>query len=58
MSYVGNTESQRQEMLTRCGVDSVDALFEAIPEHLRARSFDVAPAKSELEVIDALSTIA
>ena len=58
MSYVGNTETQRQEMLARCGVDSVDALFEVIPEHLRARSFDVAPAKSELEVIDELSRIA
>ncbi len=57
MSYVGNTESQRAEMLARCGVASIDELFETIPEHLRAQSFDVPSAKSELEVVDDLTRI-
>lgn len=35
MDYVANQEEQRQEMLQTIGVSNVEALYAAIPEHLR-----------------------
>jgi glycine dehydrogenase subunit 1 len=50
MSFIPNTESQRNEMLHVCGVDSIDKLFSDIPESLRPRSFSLPKGKSELEI--------
>lgn len=50
MSYVSNTPDQRKEMLSSCGADSLDSLFECIPEDLRPKSFNLPSARSELEV--------
>jgi hypothetical protein len=58
MSFVANTQEQRAAMLDVCGVDSIDSLFETIPEALRPQSFNIPAAKSELEVIDALGQLA
>ncbi len=58
MAYVPNTADQRAEMLEACGVASVDELFAVIPERLRPKSFDLPPAKSELEVYEYLRGIA
>ncbi len=49
MKYIANTSLQRQQMLRACGVDSVDELFASIPASLEPTSFDLPPARSELE---------
>ena len=57
MSYIANTDSQRAEML-----DVIDAtmgdLFAAIRPELRPKSFDLPPARSELEVRRILGSLA
>ena len=58
MSYIANTEAQRKEMLEACGAASMDALFSAVPEELRPKSFDLPAGKSELEVQSYLSDLA
>jgi glycine dehydrogenase subunit 1 len=58
MSFVANTPDQRAVMLDACGVESIDALFESIPDALRPRTFDIPAAKSELEVINMLGALA
>ena len=58
MSYIANTTEQRAEMLARCGVESVDALFADIPEALRPPSFNLPPARTEFEVLRHLEGLA
>lgn len=58
MSYVANTDAQRAEMLRTCGLDSLDALFADIPAALRPASFNLPPARSELEVLNLLEGLA
>ncbi len=52
MSYIPNSDRDRQEMLKTIGIRSgdIDGLFKCIPEELRTVSFDLPPGKSELEV--------
>jgi glycine dehydrogenase subunit 1 len=52
LSYVSNTEEDKREMLHALGISSgnMDELFRSIPPELRAQSFDLPPARSELEV--------
>jgi len=57
MSYVANTDAQRAEMLAALGKTgsaaaplSIEDLFAAIPPELRARSLELTPGRSELEV--------
>jgi len=50
MTYIANTDEQREEMLGRCGVSTVEELFAAIPASLEPKSFSVARGRSELEV--------
>jgi len=52
MSFVANTQLQREEMLKACGVSSVDELFADIPESLRPHSFRLPPGRSEHEVLE------
>ncbi len=49
-SYITNTSEQRKEMLTACGISSIDELFTCIPEDVRPQSFNLPKGKSELEV--------
>jgi glycine dehydrogenase subunit 1 len=58
MSYIANTESQRKEMLSTCGVRNIDDLFAAIPEHLRPRSFRLPQGRSELEALTGFEKLA
>ena len=60
MSYVSNTENDKQEMLRSLGITSgkMDELFRSIPPDLRARSFDLPPGRSELEVEKYLRNLA
>ena len=49
--YFPHTEADFQEMLRTVGVDSLDALYDDIPEHLRFRGdYDLPESMSELEV--------
>ncbi len=52
MSYISNTREDRRQMLASLGIESdrVDELFRSIPPDLRAKSFDLPPGKSEMEV--------
>jgi len=58
MSYISNTAEQQQAMLAACGAASMEELFEVIPERLKARSFDLPDAMSELEVYSHIKQIA
>ena len=49
--YFPHTEADLLEMLRTVGVDSLDALYDDIPEHLRFRGdYDLPESMSELEV--------
>jgi glycine dehydrogenase subunit 1 len=50
MSYTANTPEQQREMLRRCGLSSIDDLFQDIPASLRPKSFSLPAGKSELEI--------
>ena len=60
MSYVANTDEDREEMLRVVGLPSGDmaGLFRCIPGDLRASSFDLPAGKSELEVVKYISNLA
>ena len=57
MTYISNTDAQRQEMLKTLGL-SMDDLFAVIKPELRPKSFNLPPGKSELEVSRRLSRLA
>jgi glycine dehydrogenase subunit 1 len=59
MSYVQNTDSDRQEMLKETGVSSFEELLEPIEEKLRlSEPLDIGPAMSEAEVAARLGALA
>lgn len=49
MSYIAHTSGQQQEMLAACGMASMDALFDCIPDELRPKAFELPAGRSELE---------
>ncbi|MDA1163604.1 MAG: aminomethyl-transferring glycine dehydrogenase subunit GcvPA [Planctomycetota bacterium] len=51
MSYLFNTPDEQREMLETIGVDSIESLFDQIPDSLQLkRPLDIPPALSELEL--------
>lgn len=58
MSFIPNTDKQREEMLKHCGVSSIDELFKDIPKELTPKSFDLPEGKSELEVTNIVKKLA
>jgi len=58
MTYIANTDRQRQEMLSALGVDSIEKLFDIIPQDLQSASFNLPKAKSEIEVRHHLQNLA
>ena len=50
MDFIPHTDQDRAEMLKTLGLDSVEQLFAAIPEGLRAKSWDLPRPMSEQEV--------
>ena len=50
MSYIPHTANETQQMLGAIGVDSIDALFEAVPATHRFPELDLPPPMSEMEV--------
>jgi glycine dehydrogenase subunit 1 len=58
MSWIPHTEADREAMLAAIGAESVDALFDVIPEALRLKSWDVPPGVSEMRVMRELEALA
>ncbi len=58
MSYLPHTDSGRKRMLEAIGVDSIDRLFEVVPEESRYPSLDLPSALSEMEVVRLLRGLA
>jgi glycine dehydrogenase subunit 1 len=58
MAYGPHTAGERARMLDALGIASVDALFEAIPEGVRASAMDLPPALTELELMAHLGELA
>ncbi len=58
MAYGPHTAGERERMLDALGIASVDALFEAIPEGVRAAELDLPPALTELELMEHLGGLA
>ena len=52
MSFIPNGADTREQMLREIGIEKtgVEELFSAIPEELRAKSFDIPEGRSEFEV--------
>jgi glycine dehydrogenase subunit 1 len=51
MSYVPNTAADRQAMLAAIGVDSIEDLFDDVPERHRYPKFSLPAPLSEMEVL-------
>jgi glycine dehydrogenase subunit 1 len=51
MTYIPHTESDRRAMLETIGVDSIEALFGAVPEQYRFPHLDMPGPLSEMEVM-------
>jgi glycine dehydrogenase subunit 1 len=59
VSFLSLTDQDREQMLETIGVDSIDDLFEQIPEGVRlGRALDLEPALSEPELVDHLTELA
>ncbi len=58
MTYIPHTDAEREAMLEAIGVDSLDALFDAVPPDVRFPPLNLPPALSEMEVNWALSGLA
>lgn len=58
MPYIPATDSQREDMLHRIGIVSIEELFEDLPEKLRFPRLELAGPSSEIEVLRELSTLA
>ncbi|MGX1263786.1 glycine dehydrogenase subunit 1 [Rossellomorea marisflavi] len=57
--YLPMTDQDQREMLDSIGVDSVDALFEDIPEEVRFKGdYNIKKAKSETELVKELTALA
>lgn len=58
MSFIANTPEQQRAMLAACGVESIEDLFQDIPEELTPASFALPNAKSEQEIVALFDDIA
>jgi glycine dehydrogenase subunit 1 len=57
--YTSATDQDRRDMLARVGVDSMEDLFEAVPESLRLEQpLQIPEGQSEQDVFEHLSTLA
>jgi glycine dehydrogenase subunit 1 len=51
MTYIPHTDADREEMLAAVGVESMEALFEAVPERVRFPDLNLPEAISEMEAL-------
>lgn len=58
MSFLPHTPLERQQMLERIGVGSVEELFANIPDGLRSGPLQIPEGMSELEVLQLLQSLA
>lgn len=58
MTFIPHTNADRQAMLEALGVDSIEALFQNVPEHVRFPELDLPEALSEMEVAGEVNEIA
>ncbi|MCD6301979.1 MAG: aminomethyl-transferring glycine dehydrogenase subunit GcvPA [Anaerolineae bacterium] len=58
MSYLPHTAHEREEMLARVGVTSVDELFEVVPEDVRYPRVDLPDPLTEAELMTELRAMA
>lgn len=58
MGYVANTAADQQQMLAAIGVDSIEALFEVVPESARFPRLDLPRPLSEMEIMAKLERLA
>ena len=57
MSYIPNTEADKQAMLEAIGVASVADLFEAVPERARFPQLTLPKPLSEMEILAELTAM-
>ena len=55
MPFVPHTDADSAKMLEAIGVDSIDQLFDEIPEHLRAKPLQVPEGLSEMDMMRRMS---
>jgi len=58
MSYVPHTAAEREAMLARVGVESIEALYAAVPEEYRFPGLDLPRPLSEMEILAELRGLA
>ena len=52
--YIPNTDADRERMLARLGLESVEALFGELPERLRDPEMELPPALAEADLVELL----
>lgn len=57
MNYTPHTQEDVKQMLKAIGASSIEELFKDIPQALRAKSFNLADGKSEIEVTNHLKKL-
>jgi len=57
-SFVAASERERQEMLESIGAQSFNDLFVDVPPEFQTASFNIAPGRSELEMMQVLRSLA
>jgi glycine dehydrogenase subunit 1 len=58
MSYIPNTDADREQMLAAIGVPSLDELFRDVPRRFRYPALELPPALSEMEALRELERMA
>ncbi len=57
-SYVPSSKAEREEMLKKIGVSTVEDLYAAVPREMLVKSLDLPEGKSELEVSAEMTALA
>lgn len=57
-SYIPATAAEQQEMLTACGMHSMEDLFAVVPENVRLKELNLPAGLTELEVAEKMTGLA
>lgn len=57
-SYIPATAAEQQEMLTACGMQTMDDLFAVVPEDVRLKELNLPEGLTELEVTEKMTALA
>ncbi|MBN1889710.1 MAG: aminomethyl-transferring glycine dehydrogenase subunit GcvPA [Thermoflexales bacterium] len=57
MPYIPHTDAERSEMLHAIGVERLEDLFQAVPEHIRFPELDLPEGLSEMEALQELTEL-